>query len=284
MVDQPADAQVVVVDDGALGIKNLTHVNGHLSLLIGPGQVPDMADDSADADDHLYLQLALHGVGDLLCHMDQFFAGGALLDLFDEDHVGIVDGDHKVALSVREDGLYGIHHCQIRCSHLPEQEHCPICLGGKMQFLCPDINVAQHDIVGDDVLDKGGLVVLFLIIGLGAVEGNRRHGADQLCLLVLAGDKDSVVKLGAPAAEGLERLAGGHCHFISGAVNGLHNSGPVLPNTGQIIAGNDDTVFVNDANDPICTLLHLKDNTLEHTVGHRFPLFPGVAPSTFTLF
>ncbi|MPN10007.1 hypothetical protein SDC9_157300 [bioreactor metagenome] len=47
-----------------------------------------------------------------------------------------------------------------------------------MKLLGPDVNVAQQDIIRNNAFNKGGLVVLFLIIGLRAVEGNHRHQTD----------------------------------------------------------------------------------------------------------
>ena len=60
LIDQPADAQVLIVDDRLLGVEHLAHVDGHAGLLIGPGQVPDVVDHGADADDHLDAQFLVH--------------------------------------------------------------------------------------------------------------------------------------------------------------------------------------------------------------------------------
>ena len=63
---------------------------------------------------------------------------------------------------VNEGGIAGLH--------LADQEHRPGRLRDKVQLLGADIDVPQQNVVGDDVLDKGGLVVLLLIVGLGAVQ------------------------------------------------------------------------------------------------------------------
>ena len=34
LIDQAADAQVVIIDDGALRLKDLAHLNGHLRLFV----------------------------------------------------------------------------------------------------------------------------------------------------------------------------------------------------------------------------------------------------------
>jgi hypothetical protein len=48
-----------------------------------------------------------------------------------------------------------------------------------MEFLRADIHVARENIVGDDVLDKGGLVVLFLVIILCLIESDSGDGAEE---------------------------------------------------------------------------------------------------------
>ena len=37
LVNEPSNPQVLIVNDGPLGVEHLTHVNGHLGLLVGPG-------------------------------------------------------------------------------------------------------------------------------------------------------------------------------------------------------------------------------------------------------
>ena len=44
---------------------------------------------------------------------------------------------------------------------------------------------AQQDVVAQNIFYKGGFVVFLLIVGLGPVEGNDRHGADEGGALVL---------------------------------------------------------------------------------------------------
>ena len=61
-----------------------------------------------------------------------------------------------------------------------------------MQLLGPNIDITQKDIVGNNILDKGSLIVLLLIIGLGAVEGHRSHGTNHSSLGILTLDKEQV--------------------------------------------------------------------------------------------
>ena len=153
-----------------------------------------------------------------------------------------------------------------------------------MQLLGPDVDVPQQDVVGDDALDEGGLVVLLLIVGLGAVEGHGDHGADELGLLVAALDEGGVVVMGTAAGQGLEGLVPIDHHR---AVVGVQRGGgafPLLPDPGQLIAGDHGALVVDDTDDPVRALLHLEYNALKYSAGHiHFLLVPMIEQGPFAL-
>ena len=132
-----------------------------------------------------------------------------------------------------------------------------------MQFLGPHVDVAEHDVVGDDVLDKGAPVVLLLIVALGPVEGHACHGADRASDLVLAHGEDGVVEPGAQAAEGVEGPA---VHGSDGPVRPVehaHVFRPLPADEAQVTAGDHGTLGVDDADDPVCGFFDLQDNVLK---------------------
>ena len=156
-----------------------------------------MAGIGADADDGLDAQLfhqglfnGLGGFQDLL----RAVGGGQGLDHHD---VRLVDVQHKILLLVHKQPLNQLHRGHIRVFHLPHQQHHPGLIGDKMQLLGPDIHVAGQDVVGNNVLYEGGLVVLLLVIVLGLVEGHRRDGADGAAHGIVAIGEGRVIQLGA---------------------------------------------------------------------------------------
>ena len=155
-----------------------------------------------------------------------------------------------------------------------------------MQLLGPDIDIPQEDIVGDDALDKGRLVVLLLIVCLGTVQGHCHHGADELGLLITALGKGGVVEAGAAVGQGLKGLVpiGHRCGF--NGVQGGSGTLPFFSDPGQMVAGDHRPLVVNDADDAVRTLFHLKYDALEYSAGHgRLLLFsalilsPGCLPA-----
>ena len=64
LVDEAGDAQVIVADDGLLCIEDLAHLQGHLGLFEGTGQVFDPHHHGADAHSGVGAVLAVEGVDD----------------------------------------------------------------------------------------------------------------------------------------------------------------------------------------------------------------------------
>ena len=141
--------------------------------------------------------------------------------------------------------------------HLPDEKHRPGRLGNKVELLGPHIDVAQQNIVRNDVLDKGGFVVLLLIIGLGTVEGHGSHGAHHPGLPVLPLGKGGIIKLGAPAGQGLEGTTFKLDRLSLPVVDRLHCAGPMLPDAAEFVASHHRSLRIDHTYRPVCAVLHL---------------------------
>ena len=271
LVDQTANAQVLVVDNILLGVEDLAHFNGDLGLLVALGQIPQMGGNGADTHHHRALtagaECLLNRGGDLV----QFLDAGALGHLADQDHIPLTDAEDKVILPVREQGLDHIGGNGLALLQGAHHKHAPGHIGGNPQFLGAHVNIAQHDVVGNDVLDKGATVVLLLIVGLGGVQGHGRHGADGLADFIVTKGKSRVVKLVAPAVQRLESLAIGGGHAASGIVDHRHILRPTLADHGQFAAGNDDALPVDHADRSVRVLFQLQHHVLKNSPRHGRP-------------
>ena len=83
LVNQPGDAQVVIADDGLLGVEHLAHFQGHLGLFEGAGQVLDAADHGADAHGAVGVEFAGEGVHNGAGQLVQVLLVDVGLDLLD---------------------------------------------------------------------------------------------------------------------------------------------------------------------------------------------------------
>ena len=217
-----------------------------------------MQGQRTDAHEHTALAVLPQGLLDGGGHLLQILVGGALRHLVDQRHVRLTHADDEVILPVGEEILHHLQRDALAAAlHRSDDEYAAGYLGGHVQLLGPHIDVADKDVVGDDVLDEGALVVLFLIVRLGGVQGHAGHGAHGAAHAVIAGGEHGIVKMSAPAGQRLEGLALQRNAAALGGVDGLHILGPLLADTRQLAASDDGTLGVNDAHGAIGGILEL---------------------------
>ena len=227
-----------------------------------------MHGDGAHAHHHGAFTIDPEGLLDLGGSLVQFLAARAVRQLADQNHIPLADAEDKVILAVREHGLNGLRGNGFPLLQGPDGEDAPADIGGHPQFLGPHINIAQHDVVGDDVLDEGTPVMLFLIIALGRVQRYRCHRTDGLADLIIAKGENGVIKLVSPAAERLEGLAVKADHAAGSAVYRRHILAPALADHRQLAAGNDNALTVDHADGSIRVFLQLQNYVLKDSSGH----------------
>ena len=125
----------------------------------------------------------------------------------------------------------------------------------------------EQEPVRENIFDKGRLVMLFLVVGFCPVESNRSHGADQRSLLIFTASKGRIVILSVPTRECLKGVAIADRDSFRACIQRSSSGSPSLTDAGQIIAGNNCSLFVNHTDSTVRTFLHLKDNTLENSAG-----------------
>ena len=279
LIDQTADAQVLIVDDVALGVEHLAHLDGDLGLLIGLGQVTQVDGHGADAHEDPALAVQAQGLLDGGGHLFHIPGGGGVVHLVDEGHVLLAHGQNEIVLPVGEQVLHQLQGHRLQpVVHRADDEHGPLHLGGHMQLLGPHVNVADEDIIGDDVLDEGALVVLLLIVILGAVEGHGSHGADGVADAVVAAGENGVVEMAAPAGQGLEGLALQRNAIALRRGDGLDIFAPLGADGRQLAAGDDGALRVHDADGAIGGLLKLQNHVLKNSTRHD-GILPSVIPA-----
>ena len=135
-----------------------------------------------------------------------------------------------------------------------------------MELLGLDVDVAGEDVVEDDVLDEGALVVLFIVEVLYVGKSNGKDGRYLLRKLVLALDEYYVLPFGActDRSVGISfRRDGFGCigKLIADAL-------PHFSDFNQLTASYDDPVFVNYTDNTVDCISHLVDDSLEQTICH----------------
>ena len=144
-----------------------------------------------------------------------------------------------------------------------------VLIRGEVELLGTDVDVSGKDVVGDDVLDEGGLVVLLFIIDLGAVQGNLGHEAEAVGQLVVAVHKDGKVEAAAEIRQRFDGLAGKkNGDLILSQDHNPGQLGQLDPNLVGIGAGHDGALGVNDADLAVGGGLHLLDHVGKDVVRH----------------
>ena len=231
-----------------------------------------MARHGADADDGFDEKLGVERLLNRLCDLDELFALGVRLDLLDDRNVRLIDGQYEVLLSVGEHACHHVHGRNVGSSDLPDEEHRARHVCYEMQLLGTDVHIAGQNVVGDDIFDKGSLVMLLFIIGLRAVERHVGHDAQASCDFVVALGEYGIVEIRAPADQRLEGLLVDHDNGIRRAVEPDDRLRPFFADQGRITTGNDVAVGVDHADHTVGSFLHLYDDTLKNATGHGEPL------------
>ena len=120
----------------------------------------DEVDEPADADNGTNPQLIAQGILHSHSQLLQLLAGGVGADLLHNSHIRLVDAQDKVLHFVGKHSGHHIHRSHIAVTNLADQEHRPGGIGGKVQLLCPDVNITGENVIHDNILDKGAPVML----------------------------------------------------------------------------------------------------------------------------
>ena len=173
--------------------------------------------------------------------------------------------DNIIARAVREHILHHFIGHHIGLTEELDEEHNTALLGVEMQFLGLDINVGGQDIVQHHILDKGALVVLFIVQILDVGKRNGKQAGNHIRLGVLAFHKSDILALGSVGqravgtATGYDHV-GGIRHLIPDALTNL-------PNLDKLGTGDNHAGLVDYADDPTANgILHLVDDTLKQSV------------------
>ena len=243
----------------------------------------------ADADDRLHVQLGLHGALNALGQRADILRGLVRRHFLDDDDVRLAHAEHKIMLPVREHVLDQLEHGDIRHAHLTHQQHGARHVGGKMQLLGAHIHVAGENVVRNDVLDEGGLIVLFLKVRAGLCHADGRENADAARRLIIALDEHGILKARRAGRQDLIRarvrckqllLHFAHCGLKVIQTRADHR---------KLTAGNDKPLLVHNTDAARGGVFHLNDHALKNSARHIFssyerPPQSPTAPTNFLLY
>ena len=277
------------MNDRLLVFKHLADLDGDLRLLIAVGQLAQVVGRRADADDRLHVQLRVHGALNALGQRADILRGLVRRHFLDDDNVRLAHAEHEIMLPVREHVLDQLEHGDIRHVHLTHQQHSARHVGGKMQLLGAHIHVAGENVVRNDVLNEGGLIVLFLKVRAGLRHADGRENADAARRLVIALDKHGILKTRRAGRQNLIRACV-RCKQL--LLHFTHRGLKVIQARAdhrKLTAGNDKPLLVHNTNAARGGIFHLNDHALKNSARHIFssyerPPQSPTAPTNFLLY
>ena len=231
-----------------------------------------MLSHGADAHEHAALAVDAQSFLDAQGHLFQIGGVGVLVQLMDQHHVLLAYAQHKIVLPIGEQALHQIQRCGFQpVVHRANHKYAAVHLGGHMQFLGPHVNVADEDIVGDDVLHEGALIVLLLIIALGGIQRHGSHGAYGAANAVITAGEHRIIKVAAPAGQCLKGLAFQRHALAVGLLDGLYIFAPLLADPRQLAARDNGSLGIDDPDGAVGGLFELQHYILKNSTGHDAP-------------
>jgi len=205
----------------------------------------------------------IHDAGGQLFHVG---AVDALADLLDQHGIGLADVEHKVLLLVREQAADHIISRDVAAGSHAHDEHHAGNVGGKVQLAGLGVDIAGQDVVQHHVLDEVGLVELFVMILLDALQADGQHGGKLAGRLVGTFHEHRVIVV-LCAGELLVGVAIAHKAVPCGQAL-RHKAVAHFPDQVQFRAGNDSAGLIHHADHPVDRIFHLVDHALKYSIGH----------------
>ena len=231
-----------------------------------------MLGHGADTHKHAALAVNAQGLFDPLGHLFQLRGTGTLIHLMDQHHILLAHAEHKIVLPIREQTLDQIQRRGLQTFiHRPYHKYAAVYLSRHMQLLGAHVNIADKNIVGNDVLHEGALIVLLFIIILSGVQSHRRHGTHGTANTIVSAGKHRIVEMTAPAGQRLKGLALQRHTFAIGLLDGFDILAPLLTDARQLAAGDNSALGVNNADRAVSGLLELQYYILKNSTGHGTP-------------
>ena len=141
-----------------------------------------------------------------------------------------------------------------------------------MQLSGLGVDIAGQDVVQHHILDEVGLVELFIVILLDALQADGQHRRELTGGLVRALHEDSIVVV-LGAGELLIGVAIPH-KTVARCQALRHKAFAHFSDQVQLRAGDHCTGLIHHADHTVDCVFHLVDHALEYSIGHKWiPLF-----------
>ena len=162
----------------------------------------------------------------------------------------------RILLLVREHAGHDVDRRYIGRLLLTDEEDHARHIVAEMQLAGFDVNIAGQDVVQNDILDEGRLVVLFVIQRLDVVDGYRHQRADAARQLILALHEYRILQTRGTVSRNMVGITA-EPDDLSCEAQLSDRLLAHFTDTGQIGARDDRAARIHNANGAIHRVLHL---------------------------
>ena len=195
LINKSSNTEVFVVDNALFGVEHLAYLDRNLRFLEGAGKILDIFGNGSDADDDFLEKFGACGIDNGICNLFKLTAVAVGLYFLDKNNVVFADADNVILVLFGEHILHYVIGHNVGKLGEANEEYGAGNIAVKAKFLCFDINITGENVIQDDVFDKAGFVILFVINCLDVVKRNCKNGSDLVGCLVISLNHNNIFKL-----------------------------------------------------------------------------------------
>ena len=173
LIDKAGNTEIIVGNDGLIGIKYLSDLKGGLSLLKGTGKVLKIRNGGADTDNGMDIRFTRKGIRNRGRKVFNILGLDTNTCFLNKSNICFVYVDNKILGLFGEKILKNIINRNIVRLNSTDKDNGALNIAVKIQFTRLKVNIPRQNIIKNYVLNEVCAVILFIIVELNIRESNR---------------------------------------------------------------------------------------------------------------
>ena len=261
LINKSADAEILIGHYRTLDVEYLTNLESNSCFLVSLSEILKLFYDRGDTDKELCAVLSLNLTENILSLCSERVCVAILRDFLYYYYVLLADVDDIILSLVGNDALDDVVGSNLGSALELDNDNRAGLIVAHVELVGLDVDVVGKDVVKNDVLDEGSLIVLLVVKALNVAKRDSKNVCSLFCILVLTLNKDNALAL----VLRIDKLIGvailnegitGEGELLSDALSGFTD-------LGELAASDDETVLIDSADVTAYDVLHLMDYRLE---------------------
>ena len=261
LINKSADAEVLVRHNGTLNVKYLAYFKSNSCFLVSLCKILELFYDRGNTDKELCTVLGLNLAENVLSLSLESVGVAILRDLLNYYYVLLADINNVVLGFIGNDILNNVVGSNLGSALELDNDNRTGLVVAHVELVRLDVNIIGKDVVKNNVLDEGTLVILLVIKALDVTKRDSENVCSLFCILILTLNKNNALAL----VLGVDKLIGVAVldEGITGERELLFDALSGFSDLGELAASNDEAVLVDSTDVTAYDILHLMDYRLE---------------------